>query len=77
MNNMSKFGSAWSHSSPPRRSNYSWLGKRLRQLLNVYEEEPVPDRFRELLDQLEKSEATRGQQAGANENSTATQKPQS
>lgn len=77
MNNVSKFGNAWSQSSPPRRSSYSWLGKRLRQLLNVYEEEPVPDRFQQLLDQLEKSEAAPGQQAGAHANPTATQKPQS
>ena len=69
MNTMSKFGSAWSPKPAPRRASYQWLGKRLRQLLNVYEEEPVPDRFRELLDQLAKSEAKTG-------NGPSSQQPQ-
>lgn len=57
MNNATNIANAWSGEPKPRRSSYLWLGRRLRQLLNAYEEGPVPDRFKHLLDRLEQSEA--------------------
>jgi hypothetical protein len=36
------------------------IGRQLRQLYDQIVSEPVPDRFKELLDQLEQREAARG-----------------
>jgi len=73
---VSKLPTNWPADAKPRRSSYLWLGRRLRQLLNVYEEEPVPDRFKELLDQLEKSEhhAASDDGLGQSPNDSAKQK---
>lgn len=76
MNNVTKFGSAWTPKATPRRSGYLWLGKRLRQLLNAYEEEPVPDRFQQLLDQLDKNERAQGAGAEDTATSSTSHKPQ-
>ncbi len=75
MNNVTKFANAWQAEAKPRRSSYLWLGKRLRQLLNAYEEEPVPDRFKELLDQLERSERPIKSQDGTSDPFNPKQQP--
>lgn len=43
-----------------RRAEYAWLGESLRLLFQAYVDEPLPDTFRQLLEDLEKKDELNG-----------------